>query len=208
MWRTNNGYADGNTRILKVSDKFGSMQNFNGLSLLIENSGKEEQLCYAIGWTMRKRICDATYTYDHGASTPQVERTERVRMSTNMYFFSVGYRPTFAKSKFQVGASMDLGFLKTRIKTKDPNVNDSKWKPWFYTQKVLGDGVTGNTPIAAYGFYTSYDLGRLCIRLTHLRSLLDGDLDSQTQKYTNLPYSSKVFPIGSTMISALYSFNP
>lgn len=207
MWRINHGYADGNTRILNVSDKFGSMQNFNGLSIMIENTGKEDKLCYAIGWTMRKKVTDATYTYDYGSSTPEVERTETVKMSTNMYFFSFGYRPGFANSKFQIGLSMDMGFLKTRIKTKDPNSPGSKWQPWFYTQKVLSNGITGNTPIAAWGIYASYDLGPLCIRLTHIRPVLDGNLNSQTFKYTNLPSSNKVFPIGNTMISALYSLN-
>lgn len=208
MYRVNNGYIDGTARVLEVSDKFGSANDFSGFSAIYEMEGYDKGLCMEWGWTMRRKASDARYTYDYGPGTPVIEHYEKVKMSTNMVFFTLGYRPP-AVPALMMSVGMDMGFLRTKKKVEDASDADSgKWMPWFYNVKIFDRGnVTPKSPIACYSFAVSYDISVFTLRLSHTMPILDGEMLSQTGKYTNLPWSSKVFPVRHTLISLMYNFN-
>jgi hypothetical protein len=206
MYRVNNGYAEGTARILEVTDKFGTVNDFMGLTAAYEVA-VYDNMSVELGWSMRRKATDARYTYDNGPNTPVIDHYEKVKMSSNMAFMTIGYRPAKAPA-LMFGIGMDLGFLRTKRKiVDDTDSNSGKWAPWFYSVKVFGDGVTAKTPIACYSFVVSYDFSVFTLRLSHTMPLLDGEMLSQTGKYTNIPWSDKVFPMRHTMVSLMYNFN-
>jgi hypothetical protein len=208
LYRINNGFIDGTARILDVSNKFGSINDFNGFTFIYEMEGYDKGLCMELGWSMRRKATDARYTYDYGPGTPVIDHYEKVKMSTNMVFFSLGYRPPRVPA-LMMSLGMDMGFLRTKKKVEDAtDSNSGKWVPWFHSVKIFDSkNVSPKTPIAAYSFAVSYDISVFTLRLSHTMPLLDGEMLSQTGKYTNIPWSSKVLPIRHTMFSLLFNFN-
>jgi hypothetical protein len=208
MYRVNNGFEEGTARILEVSDKFGSVNDFGGFSVIYEMEAYDKGLLMEIGWSMRRKSTDARYTYDYGPNTPVIDHYEKVKLSSNMLFFSLGYRPIRVPA-LMMSFGMDMGFLRTKKKVIDEtDATSGKWMPWFYSVKIFDSGkVTAKTPIACSSFALSYDFSAFTLRLSHTMPILDGELLSQTGKYTNIPWSSKVFPMRHTMISLMYNFN-
>lgn len=207
MYRVNNGFASGNYRVLEVTDKFGSLQDFNGFTMVFE-SVQEDGFTFELGFSMRRKATDARFTYDTGPGTDVIDQYEKVKMSSNAAFLSLGYRP-LAAPKLLMGFGMDFGFLRTRRKIENnTDPNSGEWGAWFYTFKIFDSGkVSSKTPIASCTFLLSYDVSVFTLRLSHSIPVLDGNMLSQTGKYTNIPWSGKVLPMRHTMFSLLYNFN-
>ncbi len=204
--RRNGIAADTSQSVLEVNEKYGSMNNFHGATISYEMYPYENAKVTAeFGWTMRFKKNSFAYTYEPTPGGTPVKYEEKVKMSTNMAFFNLGYRPTGGRLKIGVGA--DLGFLRTKIKYSNAGGEMSKWEPWFYVMGVIKDGPQPKTPIAGYSFSASYDFSIFTLRLVHTRPVLDGSMLSSTGKYTNIPWSEKRFPITNTMVSLLLHFN-
>lgn len=202
MWRVNNGYADGNKRILEVSDRFGSMQDFKNIHLAMESDGGPGPFTYEFSYSARFKVCDARYTYDTGPNTPTGTRSEKTKMTINTGSFALIFNPS-KMNWLRPGVSMDIGFLRTKIKVEDDLAGTTgKWQPWFWSFKVLGSDITPKTPIAGVSVFAVLDFKVVSLRITHLVPVLNGSLNSETNKYTNIPWSEKVFPIQHTVISA------
>jgi hypothetical protein len=203
MYRINNGFTSqaSTKRIYSVDDQFSPMNFFRGIHIGGELG--DENLRVEIYFTTRKSTSDAKYSYDNGVGTPIIQEHEKVRVRYNALTWGVGYR--FEKlPMLTLGACLDIGILRTQIKLGSQD--DNKWYPWFYSFKIFGSGVKPNTPVATWGLYASFDLGPISFRLNRNFTLLDGDLNSQTFKYTNIPWSSKVFPMANTSLSASIKF--
>lgn len=200
MYRINNGLVAADaatTRFLSIDDTFTPIQSFRGVHLGLEAG--ESNLRYEIYFTTRKSTSDAKYTYDNGDGTPVVIEHEKVRIRYNAVTLGIGYR--FEKlPQVIIGTSMDLGVLRTEHKLE--SLPDAKWEPWFYTFGIFDDEVKPRTPVATYGLFIGFDLGPVSLKLARNFTLLDGDLNSQTYKYTNIPWSSKNFPMANTSLTA------
>lgn len=202
MWRVNNGYADGNKRILDVSDKFGSMQDFKNIHLAFESADGPGIFTYEFSYSARFKVCDARYTYDNGPATPTGTRFEKAKMTLNTGSFALIVNPP-KMNWLRPGVSMDIGFLRTKIKVEDDLAgNTDGWQPWFWSFKVLGSDITPKTPIAGVSVFALMDFNVVSLRITHMVPMLNGSLNSETGKYTNIPWSEKVFPIQHTVVTA------
>lgn len=200
MYRVNNGLAPSEAstmRIYSIDDKFTPIQSFRGIHVGTEFG--EGGFRTEIYFTTRKSTSDAKYTYDNGDGSPIINEHEKVRMRYNAMTLGIGYR--FEKlPQLTLGTCMDLGILRTERKLSSQE--GGKWEPWFYSFKISGSGVKPNTPVATWGLYAGIDLGPLSFKLVRNFTLLDGDLNSQTFKYTNIPWSSKIFPMANTSLTA------
>jgi hypothetical protein len=198
---------DTSQALISFDDAHSSFRNFHGASVSyqLEPTGTAEKVCLELGWNMRFRSSDGAYTYEPVPGGGSVQYKERLKMSTNMVYMTIGYRPTGKRLMFGVG--MDLGMLRTKRKFTDAGGSMSKWQPWFFTIGVLRDDPKPSTPIAAYTLSAAYDFSAFTLRIAHTRPVLDGEMLSQTGKYTNLPWSSKRFPITHTMVSLYLHIN-
>lgn len=210
MWRKNNGYIDvygstGTKRQLEVKDRFGNINNYYGGIIGFRGKG---MLGYSLLWQHQRSVSDIEFTYDNGPSTPVLNYYQKVKMTMNWIVFAFGNQ-SLLNEKLFLGGSIDIGMLKTVTKIDDegnPN-SDGKWGPWFYSFRVFGDDVTPRTPIASVSVVASYDFWQFTLRYSHNWGLLNGDMNSQTNKYTNIPWSTKAFPVASNTFSLLYNFN-
>lgn len=201
--RFNSIALDTSAALISFDDAHGSFQNFHGPSLSWQmESGPGGHICLEIGWNARLRKSDGAYTYNPG--TGPIEYKEKLKMSVNMVYMTIGYRPTGGRLMFGVG--MDLGMLRTKMKYTDASGNMTKWEPWFFTMGILSKDPKPSTPVAGYTLSISYDISVFTVRVAHTRPLLDGEMNSNTGKYTNIPWSSKRFPITHTMVSLLFHF--
>ncbi len=200
MYRVNNGLASSEAstmRIYSIDDKFTPIQSFRGIHVGTEFG--EGGFRTEIYFTTRKSTSDAKYTYDNGDGSPIINEHEKVRIRYNAMTLGIGYR--FEKLPLlTLGTSMDLGILRTERKLSSQE--GGKWEPWFYSFKISGSGVKPNTPVATWGLYAGIDLGPLSFKIAKNFTLLEGDLNSQTFKYTNIPWSSKIFPMANTSLTA------
>lgn len=200
MYRLNNGFSPsgaGTMRYLSIDDRFTPIQDFRGLHVGFESG--ENSFRMEIYFTTRKSISDAKYSYDYGDGTPVVIEHEKVRIRYNAVTLGLGYR--FEKlPQVIVGVNADLGILRTERKYESQE--GGKWEPWFYSFKISGGGVKPNTPVATYGFFVGFDLGPVSLKLVRNCTFMDGDLNSETFKYTNIPWSSKNFPMANTSLTA------
>lgn len=202
MHLKNNGFQTpdepGNIRIHSIDDRFTPLQTFRGLSIgpeIESGSGMRVELIF----TTRKNTSDCKYTYDTGEGTPVIQHHERVRIRYNALTFGYGYK--FEKlRRLTVGTNMDIGILRTEKKVLSED-GDGKWYPWFYSFKILGDGIKPNAPVATWGLYFNYDLGPLQFKFNKNFSVLDGGLLSQTNKDSVIPWSEKKFPLSSNTIT-------
>lgn len=211
IWRMNHGFnamnLDKNIRILNVSDEFGTLNDFHGIILMVEGgygTNESSPVRYEFGWINRHKTTDIKFTYDRGDNTEVIEHYEKLKIRYNSAFMGLGYRPRNGNLLF--GANMDLGVFRTSRKVDNKTMEDKSWQPWFYTVKVLGDGVTGMTPVIGYGFFISYDIKRINLRFSQSYGLLNADLNSETGKYTNIPWSSKNFPIQNANLALTFNF--
>jgi hypothetical protein len=209
-WRMNHGFnamnLDKNLRILEVTDEFGSLNNFHGIIISLENgygSDENSPIRYEFGWVNRHKTTDIKFTFDRGDNTEVIEHYEKLKIRYNSAFFGLGYRPRNGNLFF--GANMDLGLFRTSRKVDSKTVEDKSWQPWFYTPKVIGNGITGMTPVVGYGFFVSYDISRFNIRLAQSYGLMNADLNSESGKYTNIPWSSKNFPIQNASLALTFN---
>lgn len=208
MWRKNNGYLGtyGSAppdRQLEIKDRFGDINNFYGLTLGFNGEG---MVNYSLLWQHQRSVSDINYTYDTGPGTGVYNYSEKVKMTINWVSFAMGIRAG-AREKLFLGGSIDIGMLKTVTKIDDegnPN-GGGKWQPWFYSFKVLGSGITPRTPVAAVGVIASYDIGPLTLRYSHNWGMLNGDMNSETNKYTNIPWSTKFFPVAANTIALTFN---
>ena len=210
MWRKNNGYLGTygtapTDRQLEIKDPFGDINNFYGWTLGFNG---EALVNYSLLWQHQRSVSDIKYTYDTGPGTGVYNYSQKVKMTINWVSFAMGIR-VGAKEKIFLGGSIDIGMLKTVTKIDDEgNPNGSgKWQPWFYSFKVLGSGITPRTPVAAVSVIASYDIGPLTLRYSHNWGILNGDLNSETNKYTNIPWSSKFFPVAANTIALTYNLS-
>lgn len=205
MYRANNGLAaagaDNTMRILGVDDKFTPMQTFRGICIGAEIG--EENLRLELYFTTRKSTSDIKYTFDNGIGTPVVDYHEKVRMRFNAMSLGLGYK--FTKlPQLTMGVCADLGILRTQKKVASES---GDWEPWFYSFPLKdGNPPKPTTPVITYGLYVCVDLGPLSFKLNQNFTLLDGDLNSETYKYTNIPFSSKNFPMANTSLTASVKF--
>lgn len=208
MWRVNNGYADGNKRILEVSDKFGSMQDFKNIHLAYESEDGPGIFTYEFSYSARFKVCDARYTYDNGPATPTGTRFEKTKMTLNTGSFALLLNPP-KMNWLRPGVSMDIGFLRTKIKAEDDLAgNSGGWQPWFWSFKLLGSDITAKAPIAGVSVFAAMDFKVVSLRITHMIPLLNGSHNSETGKYSNIPWSQKVFPIQHTVVTAYIKIKP
>lgn len=200
--RFNTIAQDTSAAIVSFDDAHGSFQNFHGPSVSWQmHSDPSGHICLELGWNARLKRSDGAYTYDVGAGPMKYE--EKLKMSLNMVYMTIGYRPT--KGRLMFGIGMDLGLLRTKKRYTDPSGDFSKWEPWFFTIG-LNKEKKASTPVAGYTFSVAYDFSLFTLRVAHTRPILDGDMLSETGKYTNIPWSSKRFPITHTMVSLLIHF--
>jgi hypothetical protein len=208
MWRVNNGYSDYNRRILEVSDKFGSMQDFKNIHLAYESEDGPGIFTYEFSYSARFKVCDARFTYDTGPATPTGTRYEKAKMTLNTGSFSLIVNPP-KMNWLRPGASMDIGFLRTKIKVEDDLAGNSDgWQPWFWSFKLLGSDVTPKAPVAGVSVFALMDFKVISLRITHMIPMLNGSLNSETGKYSNIPWSQKVFPIQHTVVTAYIKIKP
>jgi hypothetical protein len=210
MWRKNNGYIDpygspSTKRQLEVKDRFGNINHYYGGMIGLRVDGP---ISYSLLWQHQRSVSDIEYTYDNGPSTPVYNYYQKVKMTMNWVMFAFGTQALLNRNLF-LGGSIDIGMLKTTTKVDDTGnpAEGGKWAPWFYSFKVLGDGITPRTPIASVSLVGAYDIGKFTLRYSHNWGLLNGDMNSQTNKYTNIPWSSKSFPVASNTFALLYNFN-
>jgi hypothetical protein len=204
FYRINNGFTPAaaspdSPQILTTEKPFKSVQNFRGIHIGGEIT--EENYQMEVYFTTRKATTDARYTFNNGPGTPIQTEHEQIRMRYNSLTFALGY--PFKKVPIAVGMCMDIGSLRTQHKFE---THGNKWQNWFFTYKIISGDETPKTPVATYGAYLNIYIGRFMIKVNQNFALLDGDLNSQSYKYTNLPTSSKVFPMANTSISATFKF--
>lgn len=196
MYRANNGlasaFADTSMHITAITDKFTPIDNFRGINIGFE-SGDEARV--ELWWTTRKSTSDVAYNYYSSTDFVVKEHREKVRVRYNAVTLAIGKR--FGKSKrLTLGGCTDIGVL--RVEKKVEGVTKG-WDPWFWNFAIFDKTkLKPNTPVVTYGFYAAYDIGPLAFRVNTNFTLLDGTMNSQTYKYTNIPWSTKVFPMANT----------
>lgn len=197
---------DTSAALVSFDDAHESFRWFHGPSVSWQmESGPSGHICLELGWNARLRRSDGAYTFDLGQGAGPQKYEEKLKMSMNMVYMTIGYRPT--KGRLMFGAGMDLGMLRTKMKYTDASGNMGKWVPWFFTIGIFSKDPVPTTPIAGYTLSVAYDFSVFTLRLAHTRPVLDGDMLSQTGKYTNLPWSSKRFPLTNTMVSLYFHLN-
>lgn len=188
MWRINNGYVPEDIGVLaikEVKEPFSQLNQFNSLLAYTEFEGSG--LTAEVGLALRRSATDAVYTVLVTGGVEE-ERREKVKLRYNEVFLTVGYRGP--GSKLYLGVAFDIGMFSAWRK-----VNDGKWSPWFYSFKILGGDVTAKTPCAAVSLVASYDISYFTLRVYSQHAMMNPKLNSESGKYTNIPWSQKVFPI-------------
>jgi hypothetical protein len=195
---------DPSAGLVSFDDAHNSFRWFHGPSISWQMESKGH-ICLELGWNARLRRSDGAYTYDAGTGQGPQQYEEKVKMSVNMAYMTIGYRPT--KGRLMFGVGMDLGFLRTKRKYTDAAGGFTKWQPWFFSMSIFGDDPKPSTPIAGYTLSAAYDFSIFTLRVAHTRPVLDGSMLSQSGKYTNIPWSEKKFPIANTMVSLYFHLN-
>lgn len=188
MWRINNGYAPEDLGVLgikAVKDPFGQLNQFNSAQAYMEFEGSG--LTAEFGLAIRRSATSAVYTVVKSGGAEE-EWREKVKLKYNEIFLTVGYRAP--QSKLYLGAGLDIGMFSALHK-----INDSKWSPWFYAFKIFGGDITARTPCAAVSLVASYDISYFTLRIYSQHAMMNPTLNSESGKYTNIPWSTKVFPI-------------
>ncbi len=197
MWRVNNGYAPENLGVLgikEVIEPFGQLNQFNSIQAYTEFEGSG--LTAEVGLVLRRSATSAVYTV-LAPSGLEEEWTEKVKLRYNEVFLTVGYRAP--QSKLYLGAGLDIGIFSALHK-----INGSKWSPWFYAFKIIGGDITARTPCAAVSLVASYDISYFTLRVYSQHAMLNPTLNSESGKYTNIPWSKKVFPIAHVGVGLMF----
>lgn len=188
MWRINNGYVPENLLVLaikEVKEPFGQLNQFNSFQAYTEFEGSG--LTAEAGLAVRRSSTEAVYTVITPGGAEE-EWREKVKLRYNEIFLTVGYRAP--QSKLYLGVGLDIGMFSALHK-----INDSKWSPWFYAFKIFGGDITARTPCAAVSLVASYDISYFTLRVYSQHAMMNPTLNSDSGKYTNIPWSTKVFPI-------------
>lgn len=76
-----------------------------------------------------------------------------IRTKQRMRYLSYGLH--YSHGSWMIGTSLDLGVFSSLIRQKGGAIDDA-WRPWFYTQKATGGGITGKTPVVGWTIAASY----------------------------------------------------
>lgn len=188
-----------NRQIVSVEKDFKPVQTFRGIHLGGEMNEENYQLEFY--FTTRKATSTSTYSCLNALSNAIEIENEKVRLRYNSITFAAGY--PFKRLPIALGVNMDIGVLRAQHKYESLG---NKWRNWFSTEKIFGGGQVPKTQVATYGLYLNLYLGKIMFKVNQNFTLLDGGLNSQSKKYTNLPNSTKVFPMANTSITASFKF--
>lgn len=148
---------DDNTKVPAGGNRFTNYQHGYGLVLraTLPSEGKFQMELTAAN---KKVVSDQAYNLANADSS--VLTPVDVKVKSRIRSFSFG--GSYYMGNFSVGGSVDLGvFASMRRFSGEGITHNKKWEPWFYTQKVLGSGVTGKTPVIGFTVFASYRFARL-----------------------------------------------
>lgn len=147
--------AASNVSVPAGGNRFTNYQHGYGLVLRATLPGNEK--CQMeITLSNKKVISDQTFNMANADSS--VLTPIDVKVKTRIRSLSFGGNYFFGN--FSIGGSVDLGMFASLQKLSGGNY-DNKWQPWFYTQKVLGSGITGKTPVIGFTVFASYRIAKL-----------------------------------------------
>ena len=143
MKRSNKNAVDNENRFTNDRNAYGLVLRY----MMSNSKGLTSE--FALG--NKKVLSKMSYLDSASNAVIAVSTKQRMRYLTYGLHYSTG-RWTF-------GTSLDLGIFSSLKREKGSAITgQSKWYPWFYTQKVLGSGITAKTPVVGWSLSAGFAL--------------------------------------------------